>query len=119
MDTLTRKEEEIMQILWKLKKGFVKEILAELPEPKPSYNTVSTIVRILEKKEFVSYEAFGKTHRYFPLISKLAYKKQLFTGLLKDYFDNSYQSMFSFLVKEKELTESEIEEMKKIINNNK
>ena len=72
---LTKAEEQVMQILWQLEKAFVKEIIEQMPDPKPAYNTVSTIVRILEKKGFVSYEAFGKTHRYYPLMSKREYTR--------------------------------------------
>jgi BlaI family penicillinase repressor len=85
MIVLTKAEEQIMQVLWKLEKAFIKDIIQELPKPKPAYNTVSTIVRILEKKEIVGYDAFGKTHQYFPLISKDAYTTQQTQGLLKNY----------------------------------
>ena len=83
MKELTRAEEQIMQVLWRLGRGFVKDIVDELPEPKPAYNTVSTIVRILEKKGFVSHEAFGKTHQYFPLTSKDEYKKNFLKSFIR------------------------------------
>jgi len=83
MKELTRAEEEVMQILWKEKKAFVKEILDRFPEPRPAYNTVSTIVRILEKKGFVSHDEFGKSHRYFPLIMKEDYREMRLTDLMK------------------------------------
>ena len=75
MEKLTNKEEEIMRVLWKLKKAFVKEVVAELPEPKPHYNTISTIIRNMEDKGFIGYHAFGKSHQYYPLVSKETYKK--------------------------------------------
>jgi predicted transcriptional regulator len=100
-----------MQILWKLRKGFVKDILEQLPEPKPAYNTVSTIVRILEKKGFVSYKAYGKTHEYFPLLSKDEYKKQTLNRIIKNYFGDSFQELVSFFAKDKNLTITELEEL--------
>lgn len=116
MKELTKAEEQIMQVLWNLDKAFVKEIVAELPEPKPAYNTVSTIVRILEKKEFVGYEAFGKTHRYYPLISKSDYSKYYLKTFVKGYFSNSYKQMVSFFTKEESLTLQEMEEMRSLID---
>ncbi|MBN2892303.1 MAG: BlaI/MecI/CopY family transcriptional regulator [Bacteroidales bacterium] len=113
MKELTKAEEQIMQILWKMKKGFVKEIVEFFPEPKPAYNTVSTIVRILEEKEFIGHEPFGRTHQYFPLITKKEYAKKFMKGFMKNYFENSAKKMFSFLSDEDELTVSEIEELKK------
>jgi BlaI family transcriptional regulator, penicillinase repressor len=95
MKELTRAEEEIMQILWKEEKAFVKEILANFPDPKPAYNTVSTIVRILEKKGFVSHEEYGKSHRYYPLINKESYREARFSDLLKGYFNNSMKQVLS------------------------
>jgi predicted transcriptional regulator len=100
-----------MQILWKLRKGFVKDILEQLPEPKPAYNTVSTIVRILEKKGFVSYKAYGKTHEYFPLLTKDEYKKQTLNRFIKNYFGDSFQELVSFFAKDKNLTITELEEL--------
>ena len=116
MKELTKAEEQIMQILWKLKAGFVKEIRDQLPEPKPAYNTVSTIVRILEKKGFVSYTAYGKTHQYFPLIKKDEYKQQTLKRLVKNYFSNSYGEMVSFFTRDENLSASELEEIVKIIH---
>lgn len=113
MKELTKAEEQIMQILWKMKKGFVKEIVEVLPEPKPAYNTVSTIVRILEEKGFVSHESFGRTHQYYPLITKKEYTKKFMKGFMKKYFENSAKKMFSFLSDDEELSVQEIEEIKK------
>jgi len=100
-----------MQVLWQLGKGFVKDILAQLPEPKPAYNTVSTIVRILEKKGFVSYRAYGKTHEYFPLLSKDNYRKQTLNRFVKNYFGDSFQELVSFFARDKNLSISELEEL--------
>jgi predicted transcriptional regulator len=115
MKELTKAEDQIMQVLWKLEKAFVKEIIEELPEPKPAYNTVSTIVRILEKKEFVGHEDFGKTFRYFPLISKREYSKFYLKSFVGSYFSSSYKQMVSFFTKEETLSLQEMEEMKKLI----
>jgi predicted transcriptional regulator len=113
MKELTRAEEQIMQILWKIEKGFVKDIMDSMPEPKPAYNTVSTIVRILEKKEFVGHNAYGKTHEYFPIVSKKEYSGNFLKGFIKNYFGNSYRQMVSFFAKEEDLS---VEEMESIIN---
>jgi BlaI family penicillinase repressor len=108
---LTRAEEQIMQILWRLEKAFVKDIVDQMPNPKPAYNTVSTIVRILEKKEFVGHTAYGKTHEYFPLISKKEYTGTYLKGFIKNYFGNSYRQMVSFFAKEEDLSVNEMEEI--------
>jgi BlaI family transcriptional regulator, penicillinase repressor len=115
MKQLTKAEEQIMQILWKLEKAFVKDIMEYLPEPKPAYNTVSTIVRIMEKKGFVGYKAYGKTHEYYPLISKPEYTRKFLRGFVKDYFSNSYKQMVSFFAKDEKLSITEMEEMRKLI----
>jgi len=119
MKSLTTAEEEIMQVLWKLENAFVKEVIAELPEPKPAYNTVSTIIRILEKKGFVDHEAFGKTFRYFPLTSKAAYQKQSTKTLLKSYFGNSFTNLVSFFAKEGELSKEELTELEELLKKHK
>lgn len=119
MEELTKTEERIMQVLWKLQKAFVKDIIDELDdEPKPPYNTISSIVRLLEKKGYVNYKAYGKTYEYFPAISKDQYTKTTFSKLFSGYFDNSPASLLSFMVKEEKLSERDIEEIKKIINQN-
>lgn len=112
---LTKAEEQIMHVLWNLEKGFVKEVIDALPEPKPAYNTVSTIIRILETEGFVDHEAFGKSHRYFPIISKEDYKSFATAKLLSNYFSNSVENMFSFFVKEKKLDLKEADEIMKLI----
>jgi len=116
MKELTRAEEQIMQVLWRLGKGFVKDIVDELPEPKPAYNTVSTFVRILEKKGFVSHQAYGKTHEYFPLTSKDEYKKSYLKSFIKRYFGNSFQEMVSFFASDRDISLGELEEMRKLLN---
>ncbi|MBE5319723.1 BlaI/MecI/CopY family transcriptional regulator [Pedobacter sp. MR2016-19] len=113
---LTKAEEQIMQVLWQLEKAFVKEVIDELPLPKPAYNTVSTIIRILETKGFIGHEAFGKAHQYYPLISKEEYKRHATEKLLGNYFENSVESMFSFFVKEEKLDLSDVDEILKMIN---
>jgi predicted transcriptional regulator len=113
MKELTRAEEQVMQLLWKKEKAFVKELIEQIPEPKPAYNTVSTIVRILEKKGFVAYEAFGKTHRYFPLISKKEYTRKYMKNFMKGYFSNSFKEMVSFFAREDNMSLAELEELMK------
>ncbi|MCO6501072.1 MAG: BlaI/MecI/CopY family transcriptional regulator [Vicingus serpentipes] len=113
MIELTKGEEQIMLIIWQKKQCFVKEIVAELPEPKPAYNTVSTIVRILEKKNFVGYNAFGKTHQYYPLISKEEYKGLKTDNLVSNFFGGSAESMLSFFMKEKKIDINQMDEILK------
>jgi predicted transcriptional regulator len=117
MEYLTAKEEEVMHILWHLKKAMVKDIIKQLPEPDQPYTTVSSIVRILEKKGFVSHKPYGKTHEYYPLISKALYRKEKFKHFFSDYFDNSIESVVSFLVKEKNYSPKEIEDLTRMIQN--
>ena len=123
MKELTKAEEQVMQVLWELENGFVKDMIDKLPEPKPAYNTVSTIVRILEKKGFVDHEAFGKTHRYFPLVDKNEYTRSYMKNFVQNYFSDSYRQMVSFFAKDNNLSLKELEELKtlveKQINNKK
>lgn len=100
---LTRAEEQIMQELWELEKAFVRDIIDRLPEPKPAYNTVSTIIRILETKGFVQHDSFGKSHRYYPVISKEEYRSFATGKLLSGYFDNSVESILSYFLADKKL----------------
>lgn len=102
--------------MWQLDSAFVKEVIDYLPEPKPAYNTVSTIIRILEVKGFIGHEAYGKSHKYHPLISKDEYKRHATEKLLGNYFENSVESMFSFFVKEEKLDLSDVDEILKMIN---
>ncbi len=115
MKELTKAEEQVMHILWDIKSGFVKDILAKMPDPKPAYNTVSTIVRILENKGFVGHKAYGKTHEYYPLVEKSSYTKKMMNGIMYNYFNNSVKQLVSFFSNEKGLTASELEELKRII----
>ncbi len=112
MKELTKAEEELMQILWTLRKGFINDILDELPKPKPAYNTVSTIVRILEKKGFVGHTAYGKSHEYYPLVTKKEYTRSYFGLFMKNYFSSSYKEMVSFFTSDNNLNIAELEELK-------
>lgn len=119
MQKLTNKEEEIMHILWKLKKAFVKEVLAEITEDQPHYNTLSTIIRNLEEKGFVSYNAFGNTHQYFPIVTMEDYRKRFMNTAIENYFDNSYKSMVSFFAEENKISAKELREILEIIEKDK
>ncbi|MGB3465883.1 MAG: BlaI/MecI/CopY family transcriptional regulator, partial [Cyclobacteriaceae bacterium] len=116
MEKLTKAEEPVMQIIWRLKSAFVKEIISEMSVPKPPYNTVSSIVRGLESKGFLGHKAFGKTHQYYPVITKGAYRKYVFTSMLSDYFDGSLSQVVSNFVEEKSLEPDEIDSLRKIID---
>ncbi|AZQ58836.1 BlaI/MecI/CopY family transcriptional regulator [Maribacter sp. MJ134] len=113
MEKLTNKEEEIMKILWTLERAFVKEIMEQIAGDKPHYNTLSTIVRNLEEKNYVGHEAFGKTYRYFPIVSKADYRQKFVNSSMVDYFDNSYKNLVSFFAKEEKIS---VEDLKEIIN---
>ena len=119
MEKLTNKEEQIMQILWQIEKGFVNDIMEQMPEPKPHYNTLSTIVRLLEEKGFVSHKSYGKSHQYFPIISLEEYRGVYVKDSIKKYFGNSVSNLVNYFVKEEELSEEEIQELMNIIENNK
>lgn len=116
MKELTKAEEQVMQVLWDIKKGFVRDLIDRLPEPKPAYNTVSTIIRILEKKGFVGHEDFGKTYRYYPLIQKKEYSRFVMQSLVRNYFGNSYQTLFSFFARSNKLSLEDLEEMKRLVD---
>ncbi len=115
MKELTRAEEQVMHILWDIGSGFVRDILERFRDPKPAYTTVSTIIRILEEKGFVGHRAYGKAHEYYPLIEKPTYTRVMMKGVLLKYFGNSLRQMVSFFSHEKGLTVSELEELKRII----
>jgi len=112
---LTRAEEQVMQILWSLEKGMASQVLEKFGEPKPAYNTVSTIIRILEQKNFVGHKAYGRTHEYFPLVSKKDYTRMYFRNFFSNYFGNSYQSLVSFFANDNALSLRELEEIQKTI----
>jgi BlaI family penicillinase repressor len=111
MTTLTKAEEQIMQILWEEKEGFVKDLLPHFPEPKPAYNTVSTIIRILEKKGFADHHSFGKSHQYYPLVSREQYRNERFSSLMNDYFNNSMKQVLSHFGKSGSLNMKEADEI--------
>lgn len=115
MSTLTKAEEQIMQILWEEKEGFVKDLLQKFPEPRPAYNTVSTIIRILEKKGFVDHRSFGKSHQYYPLVSKDEYRNERFSSLMKNYFNNSMKQVLSHFGKDGSMDIKEADEIISII----
>jgi BlaI family penicillinase repressor len=119
MQKLTNKEEEIMHILWKLEKAFVKDVLAEVQEDKPHYNTLSTIIRNLEEKGYVGHTAFGNTHQYFPVVTKEEYRKGFMNNAIESYFNNSYKSMISFFAKEEKISADELREIVEMIEKNK
>ncbi|MEX0275545.1 MAG: BlaI/MecI/CopY family transcriptional regulator [Flavobacteriaceae bacterium] len=118
MQKLTNKEEEVMKILWKLKKAFVKEVLSEM-DGSPHYNTLSTIIRNLEEKGYLAHEAFGNTHRYHPIITREAYRKQFINRSIMDFYDNSYKNLVSFFAKEEKISVEELKEIIDLIEKNK
>ena len=119
MHKLTNKEEEIMHIIWKLDKAFIKDVLAEIEEDKPHYNTLSTIVRNLEEKGYVGYNAYGKTHQYFPIVTKEAYKKRFMNTAIENYFNNSYKNVVSFFAKEEKISVDDLKEIIALIESKK
>ena len=116
MEKLTKKEEQIMLVLWKLEKAFVKEIQSELVDEDLHYNTISTMVRNLVEKKYVDFIAFGNTHQYFPIIPKNDYQNTFITNVVEDFFDNSYKNIVNFFVKEKKISEKELQEIINLIN---
>lgn len=114
-EDLTPTEEKIMQIIWRLERAFVKDVISEMPDPKPPYNTVSSVVRLLEQKGFVGHKAYGRSHEYFPTVSKKEYSKRSFRSLLGNYFGGSYESLMSFIVQEEKLSKKEIKELEALI----
>jgi len=119
MQKLTNKEEEIMQILWKLEKAFVKEVMAEITEDQPHYNTLSTIIRNLEEKGFVGHNAFGNTHQYYPIVQIEDYRKRFMNTAIENYFDSSYKNLVSFFAEEEKISADELREILAIIENKK
>ncbi|MCF8303615.1 MAG: BlaI/MecI/CopY family transcriptional regulator [Bacteroidales bacterium] len=115
MKELTKAEEQVMQILWKIEKGFVNDILEAMDAPKPAYNTVSTIVRILQKKGFVGHEPVGKSHRYYPLVTKEEYRKSFFSKLFRNYFSGSYKQLASFFAKDDSMSIQDLEAIKEMM----
>lgn len=115
MITLTKAEEKIMKFLWELEKGFIKDIIELMPEPKPPYNSVSTIVRVLVKKEIVGFTKYGSTYEYYPLISKDEYRKSQMGNLVKGYFNNSFSQVVNFFSENKNLKIEEVNEAIKML----
>lgn len=112
---LTKAEEQVMQYLWKLKKGFLKDIVDQFPEPKPAYTTVSTVIRVLVKKSFIGFNTYGKIHEYFPQISKSDYFGIQFKGTVKNYFNGSPATFASFFASNKDLNLTDLEEIRRIV----
>ncbi|MBC7615614.1 MAG: BlaI/MecI/CopY family transcriptional regulator [Pedobacter sp.] len=108
---LTKAEEQVMLILWQMGEGLVKEVIDKMDPPKPAYNTVSTVIRVLEGKGFIDHKAIGNTYIYFPIISEAQYKHFAFDKVMNNYFENNYQSLVSFLVKEKNMDMKELDEL--------
>jgi predicted transcriptional regulator len=117
MQKLTNKEEEIMHILWKLEKAFVKDVLAEITDEKPHYNTLSTIIRNLEEKGYVGYDAYGKTHQYYPIVTKEEYRQRFMNTAIESYFNNSYKNVVSFFANEEKISVEELKEIIALIEN--
>ena len=117
MKKLTHTEEHVMQVLWDLGKAFVKDIIEKYPDPKPHYNTISSLVRLLQDKGIIGFKQYGNTYLYYPLISKEEYRRSFMNQVISDYFDNSYKSAVAFFVKEKGLSPEEREELIKMIKN--
>lgn len=116
MEELSTYEEQIMQILWKNERAVVREILDELPDPKPPYTTLASSVKMLEKKGYVDHRTYGKTHDYYPVVTQEAYRKRSFNNLVKNFFDDSVENVLSFLVTEKKISEKEVEDLQQLID---
>lgn len=114
---LSKTEEQVMQLLWKLEKAFMKDLLAEFPEPKPATTTVATLLKRMKDKGFVDYKLYGKSREYFPLVKKSDYFSKHVNGLIKNFFNNSASQFASFFTSETDLTVTELEELKKLIDN--
>ena len=119
MVKLAKREEQIMQVFWQLEKAFIKEVIPQLPDPKPHYNSVATMVKILEEKGFLDHETIGNVYRYFPVIKKEDYQKHAMKDIVSQYFDNSYPRMLAFFAKQQNLSESELNEILEQIKSNK
>ena len=116
MRELTKAEEQVMQVLWKVGRGFANEIMAAFPEPKPAYNTVLTVIKILEKKGFVKHETFCRANRYYPTVSKEEYSKHYLGSVVERYFNNSYLDLVSAFAKKENFSLEELEALKKVID---
>lgn len=115
MEKLAPREAQIMQAIWQLEKAFVKEVVELLPDPKPHYNSVSTMIKILEKKGFVSHETLGNAHRFFPVVKKEDYQEEVIDDVVKGFFDNSPQKLVNYFAKERKLSAEDVERLLKLI----
>ena len=116
---LATREEQIMQVFWDLKKAFIRDVIPLLPDPRPHYNSVATIVKILEEKGFLDHETVGNMHQYFPVISRNDYQKHAMKDIVSKYFNNSYPRMLAFFAKEQNLSDDELSEILNIIKSKK
>lgn len=116
---LTKAELQIMQVLWKKERAFVNEIREEMPDPRPAYNTISTVLRVLVEKEFVSYQSYGKTYQYFPLVNREDYMERYMSGVVNNFFSGSVKAVVSFFARKEKLSSDEIDEIIDILNENK
>ena len=117
MKELTKAEEQVMQYLWKLEKAFLKDIVEQFPEPRPAYTTISTVIRVLVKKGYIGYNSYSKVHEYFPKVSKNDYFKRHFKGVVSNFFNDSVSNFASFFTEEGDLSLSELEKIKKLVDN--
>jgi predicted transcriptional regulator len=115
MKELTKAEEQVMHFIWKIEKAFLKDIVDEFPEPKPAYTTISTVIRVLVKKKFVGYKTYGKTHEYYPIVTKDDYFRSHFKGVVKNFFSGSVSNFTSFFTNDENLNLTELEQIKKMI----
>lgn len=118
MQKLTKAEEDVMHYIWQAGRCTVSDILAQMEVPKPPHSTISSVVRILEKKGFVGHKAYGKTYEYFPLVDKADYGSRSLGHLIRDYFDGSVSRLVSHLAEGEKLSEAELEELKKLLDKN-
>lgn len=116
MKSLTKAEEQVMQVLWGLERAFLKDIVEAMPEPKPAYPTISTVIRVMVQKGFVGYDTFGKSRQYHPLIKKKDYFKKHFKGMVRNFFENSWSGFAAFFAKDSELSLEELEEVREEID---
>lgn len=114
--SLTRAEEEVMQTLWEVGEGVIHDLLSLFPDPKPAYNTVSTIIRILEQKGFVGHKAYGRTYVYYPLVARKEYTKSFFSNMVANHFNNSYRSLVSFFASDENLGVKDLEEIRAMLD---
>lgn len=119
MKELTKRELTVLEIIWRIEKGFVNDVIAEFDDPKPPYTTISSIIRILETKEYVGHTTYGKTYQYYPIVSRVSYKKNLLKDVISNFFDGSFENVVSFLTAQKELSKKEVGEIEDLIKDYK